>query len=381
MKAATSTTPLSYHVLQDRAIRGPYTKGQILNQWEAGLITTDAQICVAGSEEWQPALGLVKEWKKARSKGGGSDQLSLLAKGLVVFAGVLFIGGIIASGIKGNSSSTVVDAPTVVAEVPTAEPEAVATETAEKATDAPTVKPEPIAVEETPVPEPSVEAKVSGPSPAAPTWQVGEELPDMTISKPGGTQEIHEVTLVKVEVDGVRVKHAAGIAKVPTEDLPEEIRARFGLTIKAAQEHRDAAATVVPTPLPQLPEAPPQSVPARNVRLYTMEDVKRSWLAQCDPNTISPLDREVAKKRSALQQRAKTITSGRLDLFARAEAHKANAAALSSAGHTLQAAQESAKEREVWDLVRQVADRERARDLYYEIINGHSSVRSVGGGR
>lgn len=46
------------------------------------------------------------------------------------------------------------------------------------------------------------------------------------------------VTVTKIEPDGIRIIHESGIAKVPFESLPEEIRAKLGMTQEAADAHR-----------------------------------------------------------------------------------------------------------------------------------------------
>ncbi|MEX1049310.1 MAG: hypothetical protein WED15_07265 [Akkermansiaceae bacterium] len=47
------------------------------------------------------------------------------------------------------------------------------------------------------------------------------------------------VTVTKVEPDGIRIVHESGVAKIQIEKLPEEIRTQLGLSDDAAKEHRE----------------------------------------------------------------------------------------------------------------------------------------------
>lgn len=52
----------------------------------------------------------------------------------------------------------------------------------------------------------------------------------------GSTFESARVT--HVDPDGLRIRHAKGIARVPIEELSGSLRKRFGLTVEAAEAHR-----------------------------------------------------------------------------------------------------------------------------------------------
>ena len=49
------------------------------------------------------------------------------------------------------------------------------------------------------------------------------------------------VVVTKVEPDGIRIRHESGMKKLKIEDLPKEIREKFGLNEGAAREYREAA--------------------------------------------------------------------------------------------------------------------------------------------
>src|SRR5690242_11219291 len=69
------------------------------------------------------------------------------------------------------------------------------------------------------------------------------ELPDLRAQNAGGTVvEIHDVKLLHVDPDGIRVLHSAGSAKIPYELLPDDLQARFGFNAVKAQLHREVVA-------------------------------------------------------------------------------------------------------------------------------------------
>jgi hypothetical protein len=69
-----------------------------------------------------------------------------------------------------------------------------------------------------------------------------DALPDLRVQNSGGTiVNLHDVKLIRVEPDGLRVIHQAGMAKVPYELLPADLQAKYGFTDAKAHEHRDAA--------------------------------------------------------------------------------------------------------------------------------------------
>ena len=52
------------------------------------------------------------------------------------------------------------------------------------------------------------------------------------------------VTVRKIEKDGIRIMHKDGAAKIPIEQLPEEVRKELGMSMDGVQEHRDKIAVV-----------------------------------------------------------------------------------------------------------------------------------------
>jgi hypothetical protein len=47
------------------------------------------------------------------------------------------------------------------------------------------------------------------------------------------------VTVTKVEPDGIRIMHESGAAKIPIEKIPEDIRKQLGMNEDAAKAHRE----------------------------------------------------------------------------------------------------------------------------------------------
>jgi hypothetical protein len=45
-------------------------------------------------------------------------------------------------------------------------------------------------------------------------------------------------TVTKIEPDGIRIIHESGVAKIPFESVPEDVRTRLGLNQEAADAHR-----------------------------------------------------------------------------------------------------------------------------------------------
>jgi hypothetical protein len=65
-------------------------------------------------------------------------------------------------------------------------------------------------------------------------------LPDLRVQNAGGTVvEIHDVKLLHVDPDGIRVLHSAGSAKIPYELLPDDLQSKYGFNADKAQQHRD----------------------------------------------------------------------------------------------------------------------------------------------
>lgn len=74
--------------------------------------------------------------------------------------------------------------------------------------------------------------------------------------------------------------------------------------------------------------------------LTTAAAIKQAWLAQSNPNLVSPLDRDAVRRRSVLAQRAWRIQSGLLDVVFQYQAHLKNSEAYRAAGDDANAAQE-----------------------------------------
>jgi hypothetical protein len=47
------------------------------------------------------------------------------------------------------------------------------------------------------------------------------------------------VTVTKIEPDGIRIIHESGAAKIAYENVPEEVRAKLGMNQEAAEAHRE----------------------------------------------------------------------------------------------------------------------------------------------
>ena len=47
------------------------------------------------------------------------------------------------------------------------------------------------------------------------------------------------VTITKVEPDGIRIMHESGAARIPYEKIPEELRSKLGMTQDGVDVHRD----------------------------------------------------------------------------------------------------------------------------------------------
>lgn len=51
--------------------------------------------------------------------------------------------------------------------------------------------------------------------------------------------DYQNVTITKVDPDGIRITHDDGTAKIPIEAIPEDLKAKLGMTMTAANEHRE----------------------------------------------------------------------------------------------------------------------------------------------
>lgn len=210
-------------------------------------------------------------------------------------------------------------------------------------------------------------------------------LPDLPLRRITGVVEmLREVRLMRVEPDGIRVMHATGMAKVPVEQLPAEVAARYGLSQAGAEafragQERAAKASEVPQERVAAP-SPAVTPSAEPPRLWTRQDVLAVWLANCDPARIPALDRDLAKKREACAQRAKSIRAGKLNVEAEIAAREANARILAQAGDSAGVAVETAAAQKARAASAAAARRlhEMARES--TLINGRPPLYSVGGG-
>lgn len=161
-------------------------------------------------------------------------------------------------------------------------------------------------------------------------------IPSLRAPNAGGTMmELREVRVLKVEPDGIRVMHSMGMAKIPYESLPEELRAKYGISSSSAQKHREEtqAAATEAAPLKDSPakvSATPAAATASATKTaskggITKEDVKRAWLAQYDPNLVCPQSPGGAAKRASLARQSDLIRSGAWDAKAEEYARQANA--------------------------------------------------------
>lgn len=169
-----------------------------------------------------------------------------------------------------------------------------------------------------------------------------DALPDMTIPTPSGGQlKIANVTLVKVEPDGLRVMHSTGSAKVPFESVPPELHAIYGLNAEKARAHREkmAATTIAPTTAAATPERAPGTV--MKPILTTFAEIKADQLAQCSPSAVNPLDRDASRRRDVLAKKAERIRQGKLDSLFQVMAHTHNAKAYLAVGDDAKAEEET----------------------------------------
>lgn len=164
----------------------------------------------------------------------------------------------------------------------------------------------------------------------------GDVLPNLRVPNAGGTMmELREVRVMRVEPDGLRVMHSMGMAKVPYEALPEDLRLKYGINSSDAQKHREEAQAPVATTTPAKPKTPATGRAAAPVAtankstapLVTKEHVKAKWLAQYDPNTVCPQSPGGAAKREALTKQCEMIRAGAWDTKAEEYAKQANARA------------------------------------------------------
>jgi hypothetical protein len=169
---------------------------------------------------------------------------------------------------------------------------------------------------------------------AARAW-AGDVLPVLTTVNAAGTPvELRDVRIVKVEVDGVRVMHSSGTAKVPFERLPDDLQLKYGVDASKAYQHRDEAKAGAGATAPVLASSskPATATQGSGARLVTKEDIKAAWLADCQQCFICPSDPQGAAKRQALAQREAAIRSGAWDGTAEQYAQQANARAAAKAG-------------------------------------------------
>ncbi|MDB4458363.1 hypothetical protein N9133_03215 [Akkermansiaceae bacterium] len=50
--------------------------------------------------------------------------------------------------------------------------------------------------------------------------------------------DYEDVTVRKIEKDGIRIMHKNGVTKIPIEELPQEVREELGMSMEGIEEHR-----------------------------------------------------------------------------------------------------------------------------------------------
>lgn len=222
----------------------------------------------------------------------------------------------------------------------------------------------------------------------------GEPLPDLTLPIAGGVRKLEKVELVKVEPDGIRVIHSAGMAKVPFESLPVELQKKYGYDPAKAKVHREATnAAVAESRAKAEKEANEGQARERAAattttgdgtnRLYTADEIKALWLTKCDPRTVNSLDKDAAQKRSQMTKFAQELRNGGHTDEAALAAAEWNAQTLSAKGDAEGAAREGAQAAAIAAKIKAQglakAKAMRDNEFMHALIYGPSR-RSLGGG-
>src|SRR6186997_185160 len=97
--------------------------------------------------------------------------------------------------------------------------------------------------------------------------------------------------------------------------------------------------TVAPGAYLSAPSPAQVPVPAKAPILTSAEALKQACLAQCNPNLVSNLDRDVLRRRWVLAQKAWRIQAGLLDVIFLYQAHLKNADAYQAIGDAANAKQ------------------------------------------
>lgn len=162
----------------------------------------------------------------------------------------------------------------------------------------------------------------------APVVLDGKVIPEMS----GYTS----VTIRNVEPDGLRVMHDTGISKIPIENLTEEQRAKYGITMDgAAQYRKQVAANASARPVRQQeatrtqPEAPRPAPEA--LKFITADQIKRIWVRKLKaPHKLDPNYSKIIK---SYQEFIADIKAGNRDLDAQETAASYNRSLAIDAGN------------------------------------------------
>ena len=153
-----------------------------------------------------------------------------------------------------------------------------------------------------------------------------------------GERVLTNVRITKVEPDGLRLSHDAGISKIPYEALPNDLRETYKFDPIAASAFRaeqEAARREAARPMPRAeatepdlnsaePEPQPKAADLAKLQPVTMKDVKDKWLA----TLAIPLDAfapDAAQQRDRRDNARRAILAGEYDLKAQKYAHEYNA--------------------------------------------------------
>jgi hypothetical protein len=153
-----------------------------------------------------------------------------------------------------------------------------------------------------------------------------------------GDRVLKNVRIMKMEPDGLRLSHDAGISKIPYEALPESLREKFKFDPIAASAYRteqEAARREAARPMPQVEvgepdlnvpptELQPQAADLSQLNLVTMKDVKDKWLATLAV-PLDPFAPDAAQQRDRRDEARRAILAGEYDLKAQKFAHEYNA--------------------------------------------------------
>jgi len=112
--------------------------------------------------------------------------------------------------------------------------------------------------------------------------QIGAVADSITITTAGGLAVLKHCKVIKIDPDGVRVMHDAGMAKVPYEFMPESWLAASGINRETAKAYREGfkdainAAASAPSEPPAPASVVPASTPASKPATTKASSVKRT---------------------------------------------------------------------------------------------------------